>query len=122
MLAERTPGTVLILARSCRKKARHNGSVPYFEGGRVILKVKRWPVSNPGLTPITRTKLRMSKPEPVSRTRAKPNCATTKALRAKARRFAEEEPRPPSLRVSEIRECAEMKEGRKPKSKPARSV
>ena len=108
MLAERTPGTAEILARSCWKKAMRNGSVPYLERGSAILKVKRWPVSNPGSTPISRTKLRMSKPEPVSKTRAKPNCATTKALRAKARRFAEEEPRPPSLSVSEIRECAEM--------------
>src|SRR5260370_41497642 len=118
MLGERRAGKGLIVARSCWKKARHNGSVPYFERGSVILKVNRCPVANPGSTPISRTKLRMSKPEPVSRTRAKPNCATTKALRAKARRFAEEEPRPPSLRGSEIREGAEMWEGRKPESKP----
>src|SRR5438309_10558140 len=120
MLAERTPGTVLMLASNCRKKAMHSGSVAYLDCGRVTLKVKRWPVSNPGLTPTSLTKLRISNPEPVSRTRARPNCATTKALRAKARRFAEEEPRPPSLRVAEIRECAEVQEGRKPKSKPAR--
>src|SRR2546423_8460964 len=30
MLAERTPGTGLILARSCRKKAMRNWSVPDF--------------------------------------------------------------------------------------------
>src|SRR2546422_10965274 len=115
MLAERTPGTVPMLASNCRKKAMHSESVAYLDCGRVTLKVKRWPVSNPGLTPTSLTKLRISNPEPVSRTRARPNCATTKALRAKARRVAEEEPRPPSCGGSESRACAAQMEGGKPK-------
>src|SRR2546427_951843 len=122
MVTERTPGTAPMRASNCRKKAMHSGSVAYLDCGRVTLKVKRWPVSNPGLTPTSLTKLRISNPEPARRTSARLNCVTTNALLAKRRRLPVDEPRPPSLRVWEICECADTYEGRKPKSKPANKV
>src|SRR5260370_40642678 len=40
IVAERTPGTVLSLASSCWKKAKHKGSFPYFARGSETLNVK----------------------------------------------------------------------------------
>src|SRR5882724_13543039 len=122
MVTERTPGTAPMRASNCWKNDMHSLSVAYLDCGRETLKVKRWAVSKPGWTPTRRTKLRISKPEPARRTSARLNCATTKALLAKRRRLPVDEPRPPSLRVWEICECADTKEGRKPKSKPANKV
>src|ERR1700676_2534408 len=105
---ERTPGSAETRERRCRKKAKSAGSVPYFEEGRDTLNVRRWVESKPGSTPARRIKLRISKPEPASKTSARQICATTKALLAIRWRFPADEPRPPSLSVSEIAECAEM--------------
>src|SRR5207247_10110668 len=121
-VAERTPGTVLMRVSNCRKKAISSGSLAYLDCGRVTLKVNRWPVSNPGLTPTSLTKLRISNPEPARRTSARLNCATTNALLAKPLRFPGDAPRPPSLRVWAICECADIYEGRKPKSMTANKV
>src|SRR5579859_3229238 len=108
MLAERTLGRREIRTRSCRKKASCIKSVLYLEEGSDTLKVSRWLTSKPGSTPTRRMKLRISNPEPASNTSAKHICATTNELRAKRFCFPADEPRPPSLSVSEIPECAEM--------------
>ena len=86
MLTERTPGRFRACSRNCRKNAMRAALVPYRAFGSVTENVSRFFASKPGSTETKRTKLRISKPEPTSKTNARLICATTNTLRSVPRR------------------------------------